>query len=384
MLLVIRMQLAAALTAAGQTDKSLAVARESLAAAPEDGPERRRALIQYADLLVRQKKFDDAEMVVEQLRQAPAGATLTMVTHYGRMADGMLAQVRLAQGRPEEARVLRAKSMPPLEQRPSADVGPPRSANPLSPFHSLTRLGKYDEAIALLTSILADSGPRIQADPSKFSELVLAIFDLPADRKEQKAKLTVAAISLLDAIRPADHPRVAEALSYLANRMVDSGLPSPDTTQILTRLEKLVASNQGEDSPALSEVSLLRARHFSRRGNHPEAGIEIKKALAQTEATAGPNSQPVLLTARHALMVLQASNENWPQEEALRLKLIAADKQNPISDMQILATRYAANGQRDNAVVWIDRAIEVAKKNPQLANNLPHLQESRAIYAAPQ
>jgi hypothetical protein len=52
--------------------------------------------------------------------------------------------------------------------------------------------------------------------------------------------------------------------------------------------------------------------------------------------------------------------------------------------MSMLAGRYFAVGQRENAVSWMDRAIELAKKNPQMASAVPQFEQQRNHFAGAQ
>ena len=106
-----RQNLAHALATTGKPDKALEILKENAAQSSGDAFQHAEALRAYAQMLVQQKQFDEAEKVVEQIRQ-PSGKNAAEVSKYAQsMADGILANIRQMQNRTEDARILRERMM---------------------------------------------------------------------------------------------------------------------------------------------------------------------------------------------------------------------------------------------------------------------------------
>lgn len=257
----------------------------------------------------------------------------------------------------------------------------------IQPVQELMARHKYDEAMSRFQRILTDSAPRIQRHPEEIGAFTNLVQSLPQGRQEERLQLMRSIIATLDGVRPADHPRVARALSQFVGTAMHAGLNAAEITRLLERQERILVASKGEDSPALNDVSRQRAGFLAFRGDHSEAAVEMKRALKRTEAASGAKSQPALQIMREVINSLQATNESWPEEESLRLAVIERSGQsaglggNVAHDMSSLATRYFAVGQRENAVAWMDKAIDLARRNPQMTPMVQGFQHQRAHFA---
>lgn len=381
-----RVSLAQALTAAGKAEKALEILKDHVVQSSGDGYQRAEALRFYASILIQQKKFEEAEKVVEQIRQPTGKNAPEMSKQTESTADYLLAEIRQMQNRGQEARALREKAMAP-SHRPEGTGGPVPVWSLLQPVQELIGRHKYDEAMAQLQRILVDSTPRIHSNPEEIAAFTNFIYSLPQGRREERLELMRNILSTLDGVRPADHPRVAQALGQFMGSAMEAGLSPGEITRLLERQEKILAAAKGEDSLALNGVSQQRARFFAFRGDFAEAASEMKLALKRAQAVSGAKSQPALQMMRELANSLQMISESWPEEEGLRLALIEASTPSNgyggslVHEMNQLANRYRAVGQREKAVAWMDRAIELARKNPQTAPMVQHLEEQRSNFA---
>jgi hypothetical protein len=381
-----RVSLAQALAAAGEPDKALEILRNHVAQSNGDAHQNVEASRYYAHMLIQMKRFDEAEKVVEQIRQ-PTGKNAAEISKYaGTMADQLLAEIRQMQNRGEEARALREKALA-SSLRPEAAQTPVPTWTLVQPVQELLRRHKYDEALAQLQRILADAAPRIHANPEEIGAFANFIPNFPPGRQEDRLQLARALVSALDGVRPADHPRVAQALTSIVGTGMEGGLSAAETARLLERQEKILVASKGEGSAALNDVSRQRVRFLNSRGEYSEAAAEMRRALKRTVEVSGAKSQPALQMMRELANALQTVEESWPEEESLRLALVEVSAQfkgaggNAMHDMHVLAGRYFAVGQRENAIAWIDRAIEAARKNPQGASMLQMLEQQRNHFA---
>jgi tetratricopeptide (TPR) repeat protein len=384
-----RVSLVQALTAAGKAEKALEILKDHVVQSSGDDYQRAEALRFYASILIQQKKFEEAEKTVEQIRQPTGKNAAEMSKQAESYADYLLAKIRQMQNRGEEARALREKAIAP-SPRPEGTSGPVPVRSLLQPVQELIGRHKHDEAMAQLQRILVDSTPRIHSNPEEIAAFTNFIYSLPEGRREERLELMRNILSTLDGVRPADHPRMAQALGQLMGSAMEAGLSPGEITRLLDRQEKILAAAKGEDSLALNEVSQLRARFFAFRGDYAEAASEMKLALKRAQALSGARSHPALQIMRELANSLQMISESWPEEESLRLALIEAstlskgDGGNLVYEMNQLAYRYHAAGQREKAVAWMDRAIELARKNPQTAPMVHDLEELRSEFATKQ
>ena len=300
------------------------------------------------------------------------------------MADGMLANIRQMQNRKEDARQLRERLM---TQASGTEGAPTPVWNLLQRAQEAMQRQKYDEAMAQIQRILADAAPRIRSNPEEIGAFTNLIHQLPQGRYEERLELMHLLISALDGVTPADHPRVARAIGQLMGSAMHAGLKAAEVTRLLEREEKILIAAKGEDSPALNEVSRQRAQFFTFRGDHTEAATEMKRAVTRSEAASGPKSQPTLQMMREFINSLQAT-DRWPEEERVRLAVIERSGQStsgipgmPAQDMSMLAARYFAVGNRENAVSWMDRAIESARKDPRAVFLVQQFEQQRNHFA---
>ncbi len=381
-----RVNLAQALMAAGKPDKALELLQDHIVQSGSDANQRAEALRFYANILMQQKKFEEAEKVVEQIRHPVGKDAEEMSKRADSIADHLLADIRQMQNRGEEARALREKTMGQMTRTQVAGAPFP-IWNLIQPVQELMGRRKYDEAMVLLQRILVDATPRIHSNPEEIAAFTNLVNSLPQGRREERLQLMQAILATLDGVHPADHPRIAQALSQFLAGSVEAGLSPAEITRLMEREEKILRSSKGDDSLALNSVSQQRARFFSFRGDYDEAALEMKRALKRTAAVSGSKSQPTIQIMRELVNSLQMNSDSWPEEERLRLAVIEASTQSngmggsPMHDMNMLASRYFAVGQRENAVAWMDRSIALARKNPQAASMVQHFEQQRNHFA---
>lgn len=375
-----RQNLAQTLAMAGKPEKALDILRQNVTQSSGDAFQRSEALRFYAQMLIQQKQFDEAEKVVEQIRH-PTGNNATEMSKYAEpMADQLLANIRQMQNRTEEARALRERTQP---QNQVPEGTPVPIWNLLQPVQEAMARHKYDEAIAQFQRTLAEATPRIRSNPEEISAFTNVIYQMPQGRQEERQQLMRTILSTLDGITPTDHPRIARALGQLVNGAMQGGLSTAETTRLIEREEKILIATKGEDSPALNDISRQRAQLFSFRGDYADAATELKRAVKRSEAASGSKSQPTLQAMRELTQTLQVNNDSWPEEETLRLAIIERSGQSNsmIHDMSALAGRYFAVGQRENAIVWMDKTIELASKHPQTAMMIQGFEQQRSHFA---
>lgn len=387
-----RVNLAHALMSGGKGEKALEILRAQVAQASGEPYQRVDALRTYASMLIQQQQFEEAEKIVEQLRQPATFSgrnAAEMNKQAETMADHLLADIRQRQNRGDEARALRERTM---AQAPSPEgAGAPVPLwNLLQPVQELLRRQKYDEAMAQAQQILAEGLPRIRSHPEEIAAFSNLIHGLPQGRQEERLQWIRTLLTTLDGVRPADHPLVAQALGQFVGSAMQAGLSADEITRLLESEEKILVAAKGEDSPALNDVSRQRAQFHTFRGDYADAAAEMKRALKRTEAASGIKSQMALQMMRELIGALQMTGESWPEEERLRLALI--ERSGPsagmggsvVQDMSMLASRYFTLGQREAAVSWMDRAIESAKKNPHTASAVQQFEQQRNHFASSQ
>lgn len=385
----LRVNLAQALLMAGKSDEALGLLRDYVTQSNADARQRMDALRLYANMLMQQNKFEEAEKIVEQVRN-PTGANSAEVSKYaGMMADNLLADIRQRQNRGEEAAALREKaSVESSSAKPETVANSVPLWNRVRVIHELLSRQKFDDALAQLQPILAESQDRLQSNPEEFGAFVNIVRALPRGRQEERQQLIRSLTSTLEGMRPADHPRLAHGIGMFLGGDLQELLGAAETNRLLEKEEKILVASKGADSPALNEVSRHKARYFSSRGDHTEAASELKRALKRTELATGERSQQTIQVLRDLTNSLQMNNENWPEEEGFRLALIerSAGFRNMgptlVHDMSMFASRYYVVGQVENAVSWMDKAIELARKSPQTAAQVQQLEAQRKNYAS--
>jgi tetratricopeptide (TPR) repeat protein len=392
MLAYSRVNLAHALMAGGKAEEALEIVRAHVAQSNGDAYQRADALRTYAGMLIQQQQLEEAEKVLEQIRQPSTSSgknAAEMAKQAETMTDHLLADIRQRQNRGDEALALRARAMARVSGTEGAGAPVPLW-NLLQPVQELMRRQKYDEAMAQAQQILAEGLPRLRSHPQEIGAFANLIHSLPQGRQEERLQWIRTLLTTLDGLRPADHPQVAQALGQFVGSAMQAGLSAGEITRLLESEEKILVASKGEDSPALNDVSRRRAQFFSFRGDYADAAAEMKRALKRTEAASGAKSQMTLQMMRELTGTLQMTNESWPEEERLRLALI--ERSGPsmgmggsvVQDMSTLAGRYFAVGQRENAVSWMDRAIELAKKNPHTASAVQGFEQQRNHFASSQ
>jgi tetratricopeptide (TPR) repeat protein len=222
----LRVNLAHALMAGGKGEKALEILRAQVAQSSGDAYQRADALRTYAGMLIQQQQLEEAEKVVEQLRQPATYSgknAAEMAKQAESMADHLLADIRQRQNRGEEARALRERAMAQAPRPEGAGASVPLW-NLLQPVQELMRRHKYDEAMAQAQQILAEGLPRIRSHPEEIGAFGNLIHSLPQGRQEERLQWIRTLLTTLDGIRPADHPRVAQALGQFVGSTMQAGL----------------------------------------------------------------------------------------------------------------------------------------------------------------
>ena len=376
-----RQELARMLTQAGHRDDALAVQKQAVEAAATRGqgsPGYAQALSSLADLLITQNRLTEAEKVVAQLRSAGASDARS-ADFRETMAVQTLARIRDMQKRPEEARRLRASVRAPGE----ADTNRAVTLFDLaSPAQQAAYRGNTDAAVAAIDKVLALADERIPANPNEVTALVNLAGAFRSRQKEAEAKSIVAeAYRLLEEAR--DHPRVADALSSLVPMMHQLGMTA-ETEQAIERQEKIILAAKGPESLGLDLVSAERINLRQRNSDWAGAIDEHKRVLARTEMVTGPKSRESLYALRKLAWAYSPMN-NWPEEQQIfgRLQERTADLfgKSSLEYAQVLesmANRARQNRQFDQALGWMDEAIEITRSLPNAATVLQNMTRKRA------
>jgi tetratricopeptide (TPR) repeat protein len=366
-----RQMIAHMMTEAGQKDEAITILRQNIDTAPTPDA-KGQALQALSQMLVTQQRFEDAEKAIEAARQFAASSGPNHM-YLQQSLNHVQAQVRDMQRRPEEAAELRR----PL-------VSPPPSSGPvpiwtlLEPVQRAIGTHNYDAAIAMVENLLPSVTERAASNPAEIAAIVQIATQLPVGAG--KNRLLGQALSLLDGITPADHPRLIEAYGQIVfplgttDGMQDQALP------VLDRMEKIMIATRGEDSPALNQINRHRVQLLQQVQNWEAAIAENKKMADRSEAAAGPRSQIVLNDLRELAMLHQQTG-NFVEEERVRLDILKRSEGQAdgfrINDLRNLANTVYRLGRKEQALEYMDRAIELAKKSGQSEAQVPGLLQQK-------
>lgn len=157
-----------------------------------------------------------------------------------------------------------------------------------------------------------------------------------------------------------------------------------EMSQAIDREEKILVAAKGPESTALDMVTNGRVMFLNRNANYSGVLEEQKRRLARTENATGSKSSASLQALRDVAEAYYLLR-NWPEEERIWLALVdrtaALDgkiSSNYASLLQTVSRRYGENQRYDEAVSWIDRAIEVMRQLPDAEPLLQFAMPQRA------
>ena len=361
-------RLAGLLMQAGRPAEAVAVQNRMVEAAPAGSPEALQALSSLAEMLMQQKRLEEAEKTVARMREA--GGT--------QMGDYTLARIREMQNKPEEARRLRESAAPPV---PGPAIPERTVYEAIGPAQQALMRGDTGAALAAADEVLALAAARSAANPQEIAPLMGLAGSLMAVRKEAEARRILAeAFRILDGAP--DHPRVADALASGVSTMVLLGMTA-EAERAIARQEKILIAAKGSDTPALRPASYARSELMTRAGNPAGVVEERRRMLAITEKSSGPKSRDSLYALREVAWAYPPL-QNWGEEEAVLAALlestVAVAGASSLDHAHILvhmANRASENREFDKALAWIDRAIEAARTLPDAAVHLPPIVQNR-------
>jgi hypothetical protein len=367
--------LAGLLTRAGRTADALAVMRQSVDAAQSLGsaPVYLQSLGSLARALIGQNRLDEAETTVERMRDAISGTNP--------MAVDILAQIRQRQQRTEEAARLRASL-----REPAVATGerPPALHDLIAPAEQAAAAGNIDPALALVGQAIALAAERVRTSPQEVT-LLLRLAHLMAGRNQAAAARRLAHEALRILEQAPDHPRVADALGSLVSQLAALGLTA-EAERALERQERILISAKGEESPALNADGYGRIALLQRTSDWNGILNERKRMHQRTSAATGARSQESLFALREVAWAY-APLDDWPEEErtllALRTQTVSLLGLSSIEHVNLLehmANRAAHHRQLDQALRWIDEAIEIAPGLASGSSMLPSLVQTRARF----
>lgn len=376
-----RQQLVYLLRQAGRPEEALSLGKEAVELAQARGvgsPEHIQATGALVETLIAHGRLDEAERAVAGMREAAAADQHSARFHES-MAAQMLARIRDMQKRPEEARQLRESAgIPhPLAQRELTifDLAGPAQQAALR--------GDIDGAIAASEKAAALASERGRSHPQEVAALIGLASALTNVRREAEARrMVVEAHRILE--EAPDHPRVAEALGSIIPALAQWGMAA-EAERALVRQEKILAAAKGSDSPALNAVSYGRITMMQRDSNWAGVIEERRRMLSRVEKATGPGSRESLYALREVAWAYPVLN-NWPEEEAV-LAALAERTVNVCGASSLetahirvhMANRASQNRRFDEALTWMDRAIEIARALPDAGSHLPAMIQNREM-----
>lgn len=366
-----RQMLAYMMTEAGQKDEAITMLRQNVdvASTPDAKGQALQALSQ---MLVHQQRFEDAEKAIETARQFAASSGPNQA-YLQQSLNLVQAQMRDMQRRPEEAAELRR----PLAA-PPPNSGPVPIWTLLEPAHRAIATRNYDAAIAVVENLLPSVTERAASNPGEIAAIAQMAAQLPVGAG--KNRLLGQALSILDGITPADHPRLIDAYGQIVFPLATTDGMQDQAPHLLDRMEKIMIATKGEDSPALNQINRHRVQLLRQVENWEAAVAESKKMAARSEAAAGPRSQIVLNDLRELAMLHQQSG-NFAEEERVRLEILKRSEGQVdgfrIADLRDLANTVYRLGRKEQALEYMDRAIELAKKSGQSEAQVPALLQQK-------
>lgn len=379
-----RQQLASLLVQAGRLDEALAIQKAAAEEAHTRGagsPEYVQALGALSQTLIRQKLLEEAEQAVAQMREAVPGDAENARFHES-MAVQTLAQIREMQGNHEEALQLRTSLGVP-------HVAPSDRAATLHDLvgaaHQAASLDDMDTAVAKAGLAVALAGERIRTHPQEVMGLASLVQMLMGKQREGDARrIAIEMLRILEQVP--DHPRVADVLGSIPWPLAQLGMIA-EAERVIERMERILIGAKGADSLALNVVSHARLELMQRNSSGFGAIEERKRILARTEEATGPKSRESL-DALRGLAWAYASLNNWPDEQAIlsallgrTLNLSGASSTDYAHLLQHMANRASQNQQFDQALIWMDQAIEATRSLPDAGVHLPGMIQNRAQIA---
>lgn len=359
-----KQELARILTQAGKTDQALAIQQDAISAAPPGSANRVQALNALAQWFLTQNRLEEAEQTVNELREA--GAADQNSKFHDRMALHTLAQIRDRQKMPDEAQKLR--------DRANAEI-PGQTKNELysliaSAQQAATRIDT-GQLMAITDQALVALADRVQTRPQDAGTAIQLVQLLLNNKKGEEAqRVTSAILRMLEEVSPQDHPQIAEALSSTIHVLTSLPGMAQEVGRVVDRQEKIMLAAKGPESLALDTVTSGRILILNRDADFSGALDEQKRRFVRTEKATGPRSAWTLQALNDLAWAHRPVN-NWPEEERVLLDLLGRTEavNGKISSayvrvLQSIGSRYGENRLFDEALAWMDKAIEITRQLP--------------------
>ncbi len=380
MLLGRRQRLASLLTQAGRNEEALAVQTQAVQAEEARGSgnsQYPQALAALAETLIQQNRLEEAEKAVAAMRAAGAGDAQGARFHES-MAVQMLARIRDLQNKPEEARKLRESvGVPDV----TGAGGGRTVGSVVGPAQQAAIQGNVDVAVRTADEALALAAEHVRTNPREISSLMSLASMLVSTQQEGAARrIAVEALAMLE--RAPDHPRVAEALGSVISTMARLGMGA-ETGRAMERQEKILLSAKGAGSLSLNSIGEERIALLQHDSDSAGVIEERKRILARTENATGPKSRESLFALREVAWAYTPVN-NWPDEErvlaTLRERTARFFGESSVDYAHILehsANRAGQNRDFDEALAWMDQAIEIAQALPNAGIQVKGMMQER-------
>lgn len=359
-----KQELARILTQAGKTNQALAIQQDAISAAPQGGASRVQALNALAQWFLMQNRLEEAERVVNESREAGA-ADQNNGKFHDRMALHTLAQIRDRQGKPDEAQNLR--------DRANAEIPVQTKDEFYSLIASAQQAMRIDtgQLMAITEQALAALADRVQIRPQDAGTVIQLVQLLLNNKKEEEAqRVTSAILRMLEEVSPQDHPQIADALSSTIHALTSLPGMAQEVGRAVDRQEKILLAAKGPESLALDAVTSGRVQLLNRNADFSGVLDEQKRRFVRTEKATGPKSTWALQGLNELAWAHRPVN-NWPEEERVWLDLLGRTEavngktsSAYANVLQSISSRYGENRQFDEALAWMDKAIEVARQLP--------------------
>lgn len=382
-LLYSRQYLAQLLRQAGKPDEAIAVLKRQAETSPPAN--RVEALRQLAEALIASNRLEEAEKVTAAMSESADAP------HVKHAAAFTLAQIRDRQNRHDEAQSLRASAS---ASEPVAVARQRTVYEVLDAARRALGQGNVDAALPFFDEAVSLAAERVRIAPSEVGQLLNSARELQQHKQEAHARRIAAdALRLLD--QAPDHPRVAMALGESVAALSQLGMAS-EVLRAVERMERILSSAKGPDSPALNAVSYARIALLSQTSDAPAVLAERKRMLVRVEKATGPKSQDSLFALREVAW-MYPSLDDWPEEQSTlaRLKertrsLYGTTDRNYVDLLEHIANRAAHNRQFEDALATLDQALEIVRSTPAfsgkhyLAQRHAEIERQRqALQAAP-
>ena len=345
----------------------------------EPRQERVRSLTEYAAALVGAGRQDEAEPSLDEALSLSDPSTEAD----GAWALRVLAEVRVAQGRYEEADEIATRAVDALIGHVGARTA--RTAHALNtagiPALHLDRLDEADrrlrEALELRRELLPEGHPQIADSLHNVAAVALARANL-----EEAEQLEREALAIWTPALGEDHPTLAVALGNIAAIAGKRGQYA-EAERLYRRGLEIREGALGPDHPRLATSVNNLASVLDKLGRHEEAEQLFRRSLAIAERAHGRVHPDVARALNNLFNVLRTQGRTADGEAMLQRAIEVWEKCLPDSrelavSLGNLATLHKARGEYDEAENVLLRCLAITQRqvgpdHPDLATPLNNL-----------